>query len=179
MASLALVEDKTQEYAAAREELNSLVWLLNEKIKNLKNAELPAIREAAEKTANTKEALHTALTESQSLFVKPKTLVIMGIRVGFAKLKGGLSWDTPEMVIKRIKSRFPDEKERQLYIKTKETPIKKTLEQLPAADLKKLGITVGNTGEAVVIVPTSGEIDKLVDALLNQPVVEELEDEAA
>jgi predicted ATPase len=91
MATLAEIEKKTQDYAAARENLNSLVWLLNEKIKDLKEEHLPAIREAAAETANRKETLNAALSDSKDLFQKPKTLIIMGIKVGFKKMTGALS----------------------------------------------------------------------------------------
>jgi len=180
MASLALVEQKTQEYAASRQNLNDLVYLLNEKIVILKEEHLPGIREAVAETANKKEALSAVLEESKGLFVKPKTMIIMGIKIGFAKGKGKLSWDTPEMVLKRIKALFTEPKEQSLYIKTKETPIKKTLQDLPAGTLKKLGITVSDVGEVVVISPTDNEIDKLVDALLNNATAtaEEMEDAA-
>jgi hypothetical protein len=84
------------------------------------------------------------------------------------------------MVIKRIKSMFPDPKEQSLYIKTSEKPIKKTLQDLPAGSLKKLGITVTDSGEIAVIIPTDNEIDKLVDAILNNSTAttEEMEDAA-
>lgn len=180
MANLAEIEQKTTAYADSRENLNSLVWMLNEKIAKLKDTELPEIRAAAEETANRKQELHAALSESKGLFLKPKTLIIMGIKVGFVKAKGTISWDSAEMVVKRIKALFTDSKERDLYIKTTEKPSKKTLQDLSAATLKKLGCTMSATGEEVVIAPTSNEIDKLVDALLNNKIADadELEEAA-
>jgi hypothetical protein len=166
MTTLADIEALTNAYEESREELKNRVWLLNEDIVRLKKERMPAIREAISETANRKQVLHLAVAESRGLFVKPKTRIIMGIKVGFAKLKGKLSWDSEKSVIERIKARFKDEKARRLYIKTTEKPIKKNLEKLPADELKKLGITVSETGDGVVIQPTSNEIDKLVDALL-------------
>lgn len=180
MANLAEIEQKTTAYADSREGLNSLVWILNEEIAKLKDTHLPQIRAAAEHTANLKQELHAALSESKGLFTKPKTLIIMGIKVGFAKAKGTIAWDSAEMVVKRIKAMFTDSKERDLYIKTTEKPSKKTLQDLPVATLKKLGCTLNGSGDEVVITPTSNEIDKLVDALLNNSAADadELEEAA-
>ncbi len=179
MATMARIEGLTNQYEEAREELKNQVWLLNEEIKKSKDEKMPGIRAAIEEAARRKQALHMAVAESRGLFNKPKTRIIAGIVVGFKKLVGKLSWDSEEMVLKRIKAMFTDEKERLLYIKTTEKPIKKNLARLPADKLKKLGVTVSETGDGVVIQPTSNEIDKLVDALLGDAEEREMEEEAA
>lgn len=166
MATLERIEMLTNDYEESREELKNLVWLLNEDITKLRDEQMPAIRAAITATAARKQALHMAVAESRGLFAKPKTLIIKGVRVGFAKMKGKMAWDSAEAVVKRIKTMFADEKERSLYIKTEEKPIRKTLARLPADKLKRLGITISATGDGVVIEPTSNEIDKLVNALL-------------
>ena len=51
-----------------------------------------------------------------------------------------------------------------------EKPNKDALADMPAGDLKKLGIELTETGDAVVIKPVDGEVDKICTALLkDQP----------
>ena len=51
-----------------------------------------------------------------------------------------------------------------------ESPDKKMLAELPVNELKKLGCTVADTGDVVVIKPTDSEIEKAVAALLKDAV---------
>ena len=56
------------------------------------------------------------------------------------------------------------------YIRTTDAPDKKMLAELPVNELKKLGCTVADTGDVVVIKPTDSEIEKAVAALLKDAV---------
>ena len=61
----------------------------------------------------------------------------------------------------------------EFLIKTVETPQKKALEKLSAAELKKLGVTVGDDEDVVVVRSMDSEIDKIVKLLLD---TEEIQD---
>ncbi|MDF1486722.1 hypothetical protein PY257_16355, partial [Ramlibacter sp. H39-3-26] len=52
--------------------------------------------------------------------------------------------------------------------KTTQRPVKDALAQLPAADLKKLGISITDAEDEVIVRAVDSEVDKLVDALLKQ-----------
>ena len=54
-------------------------------------------------------------------------------------------------------------------IKTEESPVKSALLNLSTADLKKIGCTVTDTGDKVLVKSTDSDIDKFVDALLEEP----------
>jgi hypothetical protein len=96
--------------------------------------------------------------------VRPRSAVFHGLKVGYAKGTGKLEITDPATVVKLVRKHFPEQFD--LLVKTKETPIKKTLQELPAADLKKLGITIQDTGDVVFIKDATDSVDKLVAALI-------------
>jgi hypothetical protein len=69
-------------------------------------------------------------------------------------------------VVARIKKHLPEQAD--VLIKLKETPVKDALAQLSAAELKKLGVTVSEAGDQVVVKPVDSEVDKMVDALMKE-----------
>jgi hypothetical protein len=158
------IDSVTKEYATARKVLAVRVQELENEIAQLKRRHITGIKKAVEVAKTYQSRVQAAIEESPELFVKPRTVVLYGIKVGFQKGKGGLDWDDDEHVVKLIKKLFPDIEE--TLIKITETPVKSALAQLSAQDLKKLGIEVIETGDQVVIKPTDSEVDKLVDALL-------------
>ena len=125
---------------------------------------LPVLREAVARAARAKLALYSAIADSPGLFEKPRTLVFSGVKVGFQKGKGGIEFDDADKVVALIRKQFGDEAI--AYLRVSTAPDKKMLAELPVAELKKLGCTVTETGDVVVIKPTDGEIEKTVAALL-------------
>ncbi len=175
MATLSEIEKLAKEFSEARAILRDRVDVLNMGLEALKKKYIPGIRSAVEKAKEKQAVFSDAIEDSPDLFVKPRTLTLFGIRFGIEKQKGKLEWEDKNVVVKLIKKLFPDSWE--TYVKVKEDPMKKTLATLPSADLKKLGIQVTETGDAVVIKPADSEVDKLVEALLNEKrEIEENED---
>ena len=169
--SLATIEQSAKAYSEKRDTLSSIVTLLNQQIEALKQAALPDLRRAVAKAAE-KQADLTALVDgARHLFIKPKTLIFHGIKVGLRKGSGGIDWQDDAALVARIKKLFPTE-EAELLIKTTEKPIAKALANLDVAELKKLGCTVEATGDVVVISPVDSHVDKLVTALLKDAVEE-------
>ena len=164
MASLGDIEKLTKDYAEGRGQLSDRVRALEDEINAIKRRHLPGIKISVGKAMEKKSRLEAALQESAALFVKPKTMILHGIKIGFQKMKGKLSWADPDQVVKLIKRHLPDLEE--TLIKKTETPVKDALQQLSAADLKRIGVTVEETGDQVVIKGTDSEVNKLVEALL-------------
>jgi hypothetical protein len=96
--------------------------------------------------------------------VKPRTVILHGIKVGYRKATGKIEFDDAEQVVKLIRKHFPDQFD--VLVKVEETPVKKALANLTAAELKKLGIEVSDSGDEVEIRDTASDVDKLVSALL-------------
>jgi hypothetical protein len=164
MPTLADIETRAKRYAEARERVVAIVTALNEAMDLLKKTELPKLRKAIATAAEHHDALKALISAAPGLFVKPKTLTLHGLRLGYMKGKGKIAWDDPEQVVRLIRKHFPEQAD--VLIATTEKPIKDALNGLTAAELKKLGISVSEGGEAVIIKPVDGAVDKLVDALL-------------
>ena len=178
MATLIEIEKLTKEFADARGRLAGTVQDLEDKIETLKRQYLPGIKVQVAIAAENKLALKNAIEESKDLFQKPRTIIMHGIKVGLQKGNGKIEWDkdTTPRIVALIEKHFPDLAE--VLIKTVKKPQKKALSGLSVADLKKLGLTGEDTGDAVVVEPTDSNIEKLVDKLLKEKD-EEGEEEAA
>ena len=109
--------------------------------------------------------LHASVEASADLFQKPKSRLLHGIRLGFAKAKGKLVIDDEATVVRLIRrhlpNRFAD------LVKVTEKPLKDPLSRLTGDELKKLGVRVESDTDEAFVKPADSEIDKLVDALLD------------
>ena len=162
--NLSEIEILAKQLADARLNLKEGLDELESEMAAIKKKFMPAIRRAVEKAAQRHESLRGAIEEAPELFQKPKTVIFHGIRLGYQKARGEIAWENTDQVIKLIKKNFPDQAE--TLIQVTEKPMKTALAQLSVADLKKIGVTVIETGDAVFIKPTDSEIDKLINALL-------------
>lgn len=164
MSTMHDIEKLTKEYSGARGELAGHVGSLEAELESVKRRRLSAIKRLLAEASEAEVKLRAALEESPEIFKRPKTQIFYGIRVGYQKAKGTITFGNPDAVIRLIKKHFPEQAE--ILIRTVETPNKQSLSELPAGDLKKLGCEVVETGEVVVVKPVDGEVEKLVNALL-------------
>ena len=104
----------------------------------------------------------------KEMFERPKTKVLHGIKVGFRKGTGKLSWFDEQEVVANIRKRF-DEKAWPTYLKTTVTPIKASLNALPAVDARKLGVTITEAHDQVVVEPVQGDAEAMAETLLADP----------
>jgi Gam-like protein len=171
--SLKLIEQSTKEFAGARAVLRERLQTLNDEIAAAKRKAMPGLRKAIDIAA----ALHASLREiigaNAGLFERPRTQIFHGVKVGYRKMKGEISWEDDGQVVKLIRKHCPERLDS--LVKTVETPLKDALAQLPADLLKKLGVSVENDADEVYIKCTDSEIDKAVNALLKDAVAEEIE----
>ncbi len=158
------IDRATRAYAEARELLTQRTAALRDGMEALKRNELPGIKRALEKATARQAELQALLESAPDLFVKPRTVVLHGVKVGFEKGKGKIEFDDAVRVCKLIKSKLPEKAD--VLIDTVEKPVKKALAQLTVAELKSLGCTVQADGDVVVIRPIDSELDKLVQALM-------------
>lgn len=159
------IERATKLYADARADLASVVTELNDQIEAAKRKHLAEIKRLVARAADRHGALSAALQDGKDLFNKPRTATFHGIKVGFMKGKGGIAFDDADTVVARIHKLY-DDAEAKTLLHITEKPDKEALENLPADQLKKLGCTVVNTDDQVVIKPADSEVDKVVKALL-------------
>lgn len=165
--SLEHVEMKAADFADKRKILVDQVALLQDKIDLLKREYLPQIKLAAEDLAISHAALHEQVNACPELFEKPKTQTFYGIRVGFKKQKGKIEIPDEDATIRLIKKILTPEEVEQV-IDVKEKVLKTPLENLPAATIKRLGVTIHEDTDEVYIKAIGDDIDKFVAALLDE-----------
>jgi hypothetical protein len=160
------IDKAAQDYSRAHDDLAREMAAINDAITIIKRQSMPALRKAVEKAAAKKAALRGLIDESREQFEKPRTRILHGVKLGIVKGKGSIVVDDPVTTIKLIHKNMPDEAG--LLLRVTESVNKLALTQLTASDLKKIGARVEETGDQIVVLPTSSEIDKLVDALLSE-----------
>lgn len=165
--AILVIEQRAKAYAHARENLGGYVADFEAELAALRRKHLPVIKRSAAWAANHQAELQREIEAHPDLFVKPRTMTLHGIKLGFQKGKGKLILGNIAKLIERIRAQFPKAKA-DLLIKVTQTPMKKALSMLPADELKKLGITVETTGDAVFIEAIDTEVDKLVARLLDE-----------
>jgi hypothetical protein len=165
MNDLTPIQQHCRLFADAREALSDVVTLLNDQIEALKRKHLADIKRLVARAAERHAALKAGIEAAPELFEKPRTHVFHGIKVGYQKGKGGIEISDEQFTLQRIKDLHGCSGD---YLRVIEKPNKDALAQLPAADLKRLGCTIVDTGDQVVIRPTDTAVDKLVTALLKE-----------
>ncbi len=164
MSSLGEIETLAKEFGERHDALSAKVQTINDEISAVKRRHLHQLRNYVAKAADAKDHLRAAIKAAPEFFKKPRTLMLHDVRVGFAKGKGKLVFASDAQLVTLIKKHFPDQVE--TLVKVEEKPVLNALANLPAKDLKRLGVTVEGAGDDVVIKPTGTAIDKLVDALI-------------
>lgn len=163
-----IIDNDVLALAQARGSLSQLMHALQSGMEALKADHMPGIRAAVYEAEVCWKALKLQIELHPHLFEKPRTAVAHGIKFGLAKGKGGLNIPDPDKTVLLIRKHLPEQAE--VLISVKETPAKEALALLPAADLKRIGVQVVDSGDQVVIKPADGEVDKLVKVLLKAAV---------
>lgn len=158
------IESLAKAYADRRALLADRLTALDRDLAAVKRTHLKELRRHVALTAETASYLHNAIDGARDLFLKPKTQILHGIKVGLRKGVGGLDWEDDEDVVAKIEKHFKDEAD--LYLIIKKKPSADALEDLDAGTLKKFGIVVKDTGEQVVVKAVETDVEKLVKLLL-------------
>jgi hypothetical protein len=161
------IDSLANRYAARRQTLAYHVRLLESEIAAVRGRNIGFIKKAAAAAADAQSDLRAAIELAPHLFVRPRTFSLHGIKVGFQKGKGKITWQDEEKVVALIKKNFTPE-QAQTLIKIVEKPAKDALANLKAADLRKIGVEVEEASEQVVIKAIDSDIDKLVAAILEE-----------
>jgi hypothetical protein len=170
MATLKEIEALTKAYADRREALAGTVGGLNDELEAVKRKYLARIKQQVGAAKDAAANLSAAIAASPALFVKPRTITVHGIKVGFQKGKGKVTFADADKVVELIRKHLDDKAD--VLIITEEKPNKEAIAQLEVAELKKIGCSVTGTGDQVLIKDAAGDVDKLVAALLKEEEVE-------
>jgi hypothetical protein len=162
--SLDPIDAKARVYAEARDRLAGSVAALNVAIDALKREQLPVIKRHLRRAFELENELRGLVECNPQLFTKPRTVVLHGVKLGFQKGAGAISFDDPEHVCKLIEKKLPDMAD--VLISRNPKPVKKALQQLSVQQLKAIGCQVEEAGDRVVVKAVDSAVDKLVTALL-------------
>jgi len=173
MKSLGEIELLTKDYSDSYAKLSDKVSELNDELEASKRKHMRYIKDFADQALEKKSKLVTAIEESTDLFQQPKTITIHGMKVGLQKGKGKIIIPDEEKTILFIRKHLSEQAE--ILIKTFEKLVKPALENLPASDLKKIGLNVTDSTDKVIIKCTTSDVDKIVSAFLKEGDKEDLE----
>jgi hypothetical protein len=162
--SMADLDRLAKIYYDKRDELGAVVGEMEAEIEAIKRKFMRSLKA---KVSNAKEAeneLKNAVSIAPELFEKPKAVILHGIKCGFRKKPGQLTWDDDAYVCDKIEKHFAEQAD--VLIKTTRKPVDKALRNLQAGDLLKLGIKLDKDIDEPVVAAVDSEVDKLVEALM-------------
>lgn len=164
------IELKAKAFHECRSQLAERVQNLRDEQEACKRRLLNGIKNSLARFRDAHAQLLELVESHPELFEKPKTRTLHNVRVGWMKQRGKLEIEDAERVVELIEKLLPDQVAS--LIRTNKAPDKKALADLPAKDLKRLGVSVTEDTEAPFVKPADDGIDKLLDALLSQDDLE-------
>lgn len=159
------IENATKEFALARQRLAGLVAELNDQIEQLKRARHAALQRATAELAQHHGHLKSLIAAAPQCFTRPRTAVFHGIKVGYQKGKGCIEFADSDRVVALIHRHYEDEAAEAL-LHIIERPDKEALAKLSVAELRKLGCTVVESDDQIVIRSADHDVDKTITTLL-------------
>jgi len=162
----AVLDVLARKYSESRAVVSTRVADYQEELRALRKRHLPGIKQAAAQASQRQAELSAQIELHPDCFVKPRTMTLHGIKLGFQKGKGRLVVDDNEATVARIEKHFGEDA--LLYLVVTKKPKASALIELDAGTLKKLGVTVTDTGDSVVIKSADGEVEKLVAQMLEE-----------
>lgn len=160
------IETQAKAYHQAEDELAGKIVEMDKELKAIEVRYLPMIKRRFETAAAAYDTLNAGIAQSPELFLKPKTIVLHGVKCGFGKGKGKVTIENSANTVRLIEKHLSEQAD--VLIKTTKSPIKTALANLSGAELKKIGVTVEQAGEQVVISLVASVVDKIIQAFRKQ-----------
>ena len=152
-------------FAAARAATETLAEDIKALQRKALRSRLRALRNRISEQAASEEALRAAIRARPDLFVSPRTISVDGIKFGLRKQPGAVALGDEAQAIRRLRERFPSRAE--ALIRVRETLDRPALRKLPAAELAQIGVAIEKATDEVTIAAASGDLDRVVAALLD------------
>ena len=175
--TLIQIEPLCAGYDAECVKLEDMIGGLEADLEAVKQKHLAALKRQARVVANREAELHSAVETSPALFVKPRTYIMHGTKVGLASSIGSVVFEDEAQVVKLVEKHFKERFDE--LVKTEYTPRKDSLRQLTEAELAKLGCAVDGAGEVVIVKRVAGDVEKLINKLITKLVEAMVESEVA
>ena len=160
------IEQACAVYRNRRDALRALATDANDAIEHVKRQHLPGLRTALADVADAEGALRGAVEASPAeLWRKSRTRMIHGVKIGWNKSRGKVMFDDEAKVVERIRRLLPAEQS-ELLIRKRESVHKPAVYDLTAADLRRLGISISDDCDSVVVRDVESELDRALEKLL-------------
>jgi hypothetical protein len=166
MKSLSEIEAQTKKFAEANNQLASVIDEMETEINRIKKDYLKRLQPLADAVSIEKALLKVMIDESRLIFVKPKTYVFHGVKVGLQNSKGTIKVIDETKTIELIKKNMPDIAEN--MVKTSESLIKESLKLLSVSELVKINCHKTKSIEQVLIKSNRDEVEKFIDAMIKE-----------
>lgn len=175
--SMEQMQKRAAAVAAVRTTLADLLSALEAELQTVKDGHLQDIRRAARRVADGHNKLRDAIEANPDLFKRPRTQTVDGLRFGYRKKVGKMTWDDDAKVIERMRRLQAlgeiSAEQMELLINKVERPVVKALEQLDGRMLKRLGVEVQADSDQVVILGVDAQIEKQIDAMIKDATQQE------
>lgn len=162
------IETHCAAFDAASDALESMVRDLESDLAAAKAKHLQGIKRQAAVVARRQADLHSLIERAPELFKKPRTFTLCGVQVGFRVVDGALVFDCDDKtMVQRLKDKF-GEKTAKKFIITTEKPDKDAIRDLEIGLRAELGASIKDAGDAVVLKRVDGDIEKLINKLIER-----------
>ncbi len=160
------IEQAARDFSAKSKTLRNYHEQLNSEIDAIKSKYLEDIKTASVEAGESYQMLLTLINDASDLFKDKKSMTVSGVKFGFQKKKGKLEIINEDVTISKLKELYGDNAV--LYINTKSSVVKKALDNLPASDLKKLGVNIVQDTDVAFVKLTDDEVQKLIEAMIKE-----------
>lgn len=169
--SLGSIETACGRYDAAANELDTMIAELEQDLDDVRRKHLKRLKAQAGIVAAREAELRSQVEAKPELFVKPRTFILHGVKVGLTDSKGKLVWDIEDHeLVALLKRKFKENDEWKDYVISKDVPSKEALRALDATALVKLGLRIEGAGDSIVVKRTAGDVEKMMDKLIEKMV---------
>ena len=155
---------RAERLAARRRDLVLAAAEMETEVAAVRRKHIAGLRKIAIDVKAQLAGLQRLVAEAASLFAKPKSRTVADIQFGFRKGRGRIEFDDEAKVIARIRKLRPDLVA--TAIVTREAVDKDAIGNIPADELRKLGITIVEAGDAPFVKPKDSDTDELITLAL-------------
>lgn len=166
MTTLAEITDLCRAYASARDARDEVLERIDDERRAAVRRRMRSLRTRIAEVSAAEDALRSAVAGAPLLFVKPRTVAIDGIKVGFRKQPGRFEIADEARAIQRVRARMPEREDE--IVRVRESLDRAALKRLDARQLASIGVAVVDAEDEVVIAPVPTDLDRLADALLDE-----------
>jgi hypothetical protein len=174
MTALEVLIKKAALLSNCRDELRAELMLLDTELQAAKAARLKRLQQLTRSVIKHQTELGADIATNASLFAKPRTQIVDGIKFGMQKQPGSMQWDDADKVLNRMDDLFNkgdiNRAQYDVCVQTSYTLVSAGIEQLDGKLLKKLGITVSADTDKVLIKSVDSQVEKMLSAIIKDAV---------